>query len=451
MRVSVFGLGYVGSVTAACLARAGHRVIGVDTAAAKVDAINGGSSPIAEHGLGELIAAERAAGRLSATLSCEEAIASSELALICVGTPSRGNGQSDLGAVRRVAEQIGEALRGRGGVFTVVLRSTVLPGTTESVILPALRAGCGANVALQLAVNPEFMREGCALNDFAHPALTLVGGDDAAANSLRLLYQSLDAPFVQTAVRTAEMAKFASNAFHALKICFANELGQLSSAIGADPYEVMRVFALDRKLNISDAYLRPGSAFGGSCLPKDVRALAHAARAAELDTPLLAAILPSNEAHLRRGLNEVLAQPKRRIGVIGIAFKPGTDDVRESPLLSLVETLIGKGYDVRIFDESLEPEHLTGANRRRFDENIPHIASLCCSSLSALLAHAEVLLIGHPGADAKAALAAARADQLVIDLTRIASPRAQRAAKPMDERAAPPASERAAVREAALR
>jgi GDP-mannose 6-dehydrogenase len=426
MRISVFGLGYVGSVTAACLAQAGHDVIGVDTAAGKVEAINGGLSPIAEPGLQQLVAAVHAAGRLSATRSSEEAVAASDLALICVGTPSSPSGQPDLRALKRVAEQIGAALRTRVGAYTVVLRSTVLPGTTERVILPALTAGCGPQVALQVAVNPEFMREGTALHDFSHPPMTLVGCDAATAVTLQALYKRIEAPFVHTTVRTAEMAKFASNAFHALKISFANELAQVAAALGADPYEVSRVFLLDKKLNVSEAYLRPGSAFGGSCLPKDVRALACAARAADLETPLLASIMPSNEAHQRRGVAEVLGLEKKKISIIGLAFKPGTDDVRESPLLALVETLIGKGCDVRIFDPVLEPASLTGANRRRFDENIPHIASLCGGSLAEVVAHGDVLVIGHQSADAVRARAAARPDQIVVDLTRVSAPRGER-------------------------
>ncbi len=423
MRVSVFGLGYVGSVTAACFAHAGHTVIGVDTAQSKVDAINSGQSPISEPGLAAMIAAERRAGRLSATTMADEAVAASDLALICVGTPSRPTGQSDLSAVRRVAEQIGEALHARIGTYTVVLRSTVLPGTMEKILVPALTKQCGAGIQLHVASNPEFMREGCALKDFAHPPMTLVGCDDEVAPTLRELYASIEAPFVHTSLRTAEMTKFASNAFHALKICFANEVGQICAALGADPYEVMRVFALDRKLNISDAYLKPGGCFGGSCLPKDVRALAYAARTNDIEAPLLGSVMASNEAHYKRGLADVLATHKKKIGVIGLAFKSGTDDVRESPQLALVETLIGKGFDVRIFDPSLEPTGLIGANRRRFAENVPHLAQLVCSKLTDVLNDAEVLLIGHQSAEAALAIAAARPDQEVVDLTRVTAPR----------------------------
>ncbi len=420
MRASIFGLGYVGCVTAACLAKAGHQVIGVDINPDKAATVNGGASPLVEPGLGELLAEVTAAGRLRATTSTEEGVAGSDLALICVGTPSRDNGQLDVDAIRRVAEGIGHQLRQHPRPYTVVLRSTVLPGTTESVLLPGLR-GTGSPLLtdLTVAVNPEFMREGSSLRDFAQPPLTLVGSDSPHAGALlRELYAQVDAPFVQTSIRSAEMAKYVSNAFHALKITFANEIGDLCEALGADIGEVMRVFLMDRKLNISEAYLRPGFAFGGSCLPKDLRALTHAARAADLTLPLLSQILPSNDRQIQQGVSRVLATRRRRIGVLGLAFKPGTDDLRESPMVLLVETLIGKGCDVRILDRSVSIARLGGANRRYIEEEIPHIASLMCETPDALLAHAEVLVVANADEQARQALAAAPPDQLVIDLGR---------------------------------
>ncbi len=418
MRVSVFGLGYVGCVTAACLARAGHQVIGVDTNGDKVAMVGAGTSPLVEPGLGELLHEVVGAGRLRATTSAADAVSGSDLALICVGTPSRESGQLDVTAIRRVAEQIGQALRELRKPYTVVLRSTVLPGTTESVLMPALSTA-GSLGGLAVAVNPEFMREGSSLRDFAQPPLTLVGCDDAStASLLQELYAGVEAPFAHTSLRTAEMAKYVSNAFHALKVTFANEIGDLCEALGADAQEVMRVFALDRKLNISDAYLRPGFAFGGSCLPKDVRALLHAARAADLAVPVLGEILPSNERQIQQGVNRVLATRRRRVGVLGLAFKPDTDDLRESPMVRLVEGLIGKGCDVRILDRSVSIARLGGANRRYIEEEIPHIASLMCESLEAVLGHAEVLVVGNGGEEARRGLASARPDQAVIDLTR---------------------------------
>jgi len=425
MRVSILGLGYVGCVTAACLAKAGHQVIGVDINPDKAAMVNGGTSPLVEPGLGELLAEVTGAGRLRATTSTEEGVAGSDLALICVGTPSRDNGQLDVDAIRRVAEGIGHQLRQHSRPYTVVLRSTVLPGTTESVLVPVLRGtGASALPDLTVAVNPEFMREGSSLRDFGQPPLTLVGSDSPHAGTLlRKLYAQVDAPFVQTSIRSAEMVKYVSNTFHALKITFANEIGDLCEALGADIGEVMRVFLMDRKLNISEAYLRPGFAFGGSCLPKDLRALTHAARVADLALPLLSQILPSNDRQIQQGVSRVLATRRRRIGVLGLAFKPGTDDLRESPMVLLVETLIGKGCDVRILDRSVSIARLGGANRRFIEEEIPHIASLMCETRDALLAHAEVLVVAHSDEQARQALAAARPDQLVIDLSRGAVPR----------------------------
>jgi GDP-mannose 6-dehydrogenase len=420
MRVSVFGLGYVGCVTAACLARAGHRVIGVDINPGKVAMVNSGTSPLVEPGLGELLAEVTAAGRLRSSTAVEEAVAESELALICVGTPSRDNGQLDVEAVRRVAERVGHCLRCQPKTYTVVLRSTVLPGTTESMLVPALRGSDAPHLQnLTVAVNPEFLREGSALQDFAQPPLTLVGADAPHAVSLlRELYAGVDAPFVETSIRSAEMAKYVSNAFHALKIAFANEIGDVCETLGADVNEVMRVFLMDRKLNVSEAYLRPGFAFGGSCLPKDLRALTYAARSADLAVPLLSQILPSNDRQIQQGVGRVLATRRRRVGVLGLAFKPGTDDLRESPMVLLVETLIGKGCDVRILDRGVSIARLGGANRRYIEEEIPHIASLMCDTPEELLAHAEVLVAANVDEQARQVLAAARPDQLVIDLGR---------------------------------
>ena len=421
MKVSVFGTGYVGSVTAACLARAGHQVTAVDVSAQKVEMINAGVSPVVEHGLGDLLTEVVGDGRLRATTMAEEAVSRSDMALVCVGTPSRPNGRLDVGAVTAVGREIGRALRGRRRAYTVVLRSTVLPGTTEEVLLPALRAGLGraAGPPLHVGVNPEFMREGTSLEDFVRPPLTLAGCDEPeAAELLRTLYAGVEAPFVATTIRTAEMAKYVANAFHALKVCFANEIADVCEGLGADPQQVMRVFLMDHKLSVSEAYLRPGFAFGGSCLPKDVRALLYGARTADVLPPVLGAILPSNDAQVRRGIEAVLATGRRRIGVVGLSFKDGTDDLRESPLVTLVEGLIGKGCDVRVLDRNVSMARLMGANRRYIEEQIPHIASLMCDGVKDLLAHADVLVIGNTGAQAMEALAAATPRHLVVDLTR---------------------------------
>ena len=421
MRVNVFGLGYVGSVTAACLAKAGHEVIGVDIDEEKVAMINDGASPVVEPGLGAVMSEVVATRRLRGTISTPEAVRHATIGLICVGTPGGPSGQLRVDALERVGQEIGRSLTAREEPYTVVLRSTVLPGTTERVLIPAIHAGAGRELgpSLQVAVNPEFMREGSAIRDFAHPPFTLVGCvDPGTAAVLRALYGEVEAPVVHTSVTTAEVVKYVSNAFHALKVCFANEIGDLCAALGADAEDAMRIFLMDRKLNVSEAYLRPGFAFGGSCLPKDLRALVYAARAADVSVPLLAAILPSNEGQIRRAVEAVLATRKRRIGVVGLAFKPGTDDLRESPMVTLVETLIGKGCDVRILDPNVALARLRGANRRYIEEEIPHIASLLCDSVETLLAHAEVLVVGNASDEARRALAVAGPHHVVIDLTR---------------------------------
>lgn len=421
LRISIFGLGYVGCVTAACLARAGHVVIGVETNEEKVAMINAGQSPIVEPGLEKLLAEVVNTGHLRVTLSGIEAVNETDLALICVGTPSRPSGQLNVDAVANVGREIGQALIGRRKPYTIVLRSTVLPGTVKGVLLPALRAGAGGRLVadVRVAMNPEFMREGTALRDFAAPPMTLVGCDDRdTAGLLELLYAGVDAPFVHTGIKTAEMVKYAANSFHALKVCFANEIGDICNVLGADAQEVMRIFRMDRKLNISEAYLRPGFAFGGSCLPKDLRALLHAASHADLSVPLLGSILPSNEAEIRRAMTAVLAAGRRRVGVVGLAFKPGTDDLRESPMVTLVEALIGKGCQVRILDRSVSIARLVGANRRFIEEEIPHIASLMCDDTEELLAHAEILVLGSAGEEATEVLRGATSQQTVVDLTR---------------------------------
>lgn len=421
MRVSVFGLGYVGSVSAVCLASSGHQVVGVDIDESKVEMINSAIPPVVEPGLREMLVEVVESERLRATHSSEEAVRETDIALVCVGTPGDANGQLNTDILRRVAQEIGYAAEGAGKPYTVVVRSTVLPGTVDSVVSPALVEGAGGTFSapVTVAVNPEFIREGSALKDFAQPPITLIGCDTIeTADQLRSLYADVEAPFVHTGKMTAEMVKYASNAFHALKICFANEMGDVCEALGADAQEVMKIFRMDRKLNISDAYLRPGFAFGGSCLPKDVRALIYAAGHADVVTPMLGSLLPSNELQVRRAVNSVLSTRRRRIGVVGLSFKSGTDDLRESPLVALVESLIGKGCDVRILDRNVSLAQLVGANRRYIEEEIPHIATLMCNSAEALIEHADALVIGNVGDEANRVLQGARHDQEIIDLTR---------------------------------
>ena len=355
MNVSVFGLGYVGCVTAACLARDGHQVIGVDVNADKVGAINDGVSPIVEPGLGDIVARVVREGRLRATLSADEAVERSEVALICVGTPDLGHGVPNLGALLDVVDAIiDRCLAGRTHPLTVVIRSTVLPGTTARVFEHVMPDGLPRPSMIRLAMNPEFMREGSSVEDFEHPPLILVGCDDVdTADQLRRLYAGVEAPFVHTSIRTAEMVKYASNAFHALKVCFANEIASVCDALGVDAQEVMAIVRQDRKLNIAPSYLKPGFAFGGSCLPKDLRALLHAGRMADVSIPMLDAVVTSNELLIRHGIERILQTRARRVGVVGLAFKPTTDDLRESPMVAVVEALIGKGCDVRVYDSNI--------------------------------------------------------------------------------------------------
>ncbi|MDN5865158.1 MAG: nucleotide sugar dehydrogenase [Gammaproteobacteria bacterium] len=421
MKISVYGLGYVGSVSAAKLAEAGHDVVGVDVNRDKIDTINHGEAPIIEPGLAQLIRKGVTSGRLRATSSSEEAVADSDVALICVGTPGLDNGQLDLGVLGSLCRDIGRQLRERNETFTVVIRSTMLPGSLERVVLTALRAGAGEVLSdrLRVAVNPEFLREGTALQDYDCPPFTLVGCEDEETRLLlQNMYEAVDAPFVSVPFRTAEMVKYACNAFHAVKVCFANEIADACDALGADAQEVMRVFRMDDKLNASAAYLKPGFAFGGSCLPKDIRALTFAARRADVSAPLLASIEPSNRGQIEHAVAAVLAAHKRRIGIVGLSFKPDTDDLRESPMVAVAETLIGKGCDVRILDQNVALSSLVGANRRYIQDEIPHIASVLCEDDEELLDHAEILVIANKTPEAERILEQVSRDTVVVDLTR---------------------------------
>jgi GDP-mannose 6-dehydrogenase len=422
MRISVFGLGYVGAVSAACLAGDGHQVVGVDPQPVKVDLLNQGRSPVIEAGVGELVAAGVAEGRLRATAACAEAVQASDLGLVCVGTPSQANGSLDLAYLCRVGEEIGAALRERDGFFVVVVRSTVLPGTTEEVLVPVLERASGkrAGHGFGVCVNPEFLREGSAVHDFHHPPKVVVGAADE--RSRRLVTPVMErpgAPTVQTEVRLAEMAKYADNAWHALKVAFANEIGSLAKAQGIDGRRVMEVFCADTKLNLSPAYLKPGFAFGGSCLPKDVRALVYRGRGLDLDLPLLNAVLPSNRQQLERAFQLIVGADHRRIGVLGLAFKAGTDDLRESPMVDLVERLLGKGYDLRVYDSNVNLAKLVGANRDYILNQIPHISNLMVATVDELLDHAQTVVVGTDDAAFRAAVEQVRPGQRVVDLARV--------------------------------
>lgn len=423
MRVSVFGLGYVGTVTGACLARQGHTVIGVDPSETKVDLINRGRSPIIERDVGELIAEAVAAGRMRATVSAEEAVSASDLSLICVGTPSQSNGALDLGFVRSVCQQIGSALARKTHPHVVVMRSTVLPGTMQAEVLPLLEQSSGKRAGVDFGVcnNPEFLREGSAVHDYYHPPKTVIGQTDGASGDRLLqLYEGIEGPVIRTDVATAEMVKYVDNVWHALKVGFANEIGVLSKALGVDGHAVMGIFCQDRKLNLSEYYLKPGFAFGGSCLPKDVRALNYRARSLDVAMPILGSILPSNELQTQRGVELVMKQPGRRVGVLGFAFKAGTDDLRESPVVDLIERLIGKGYEVVLFDRNVSLARLFGANREFIERHIPHIARLMVQSVDAVLEHAQTIVIGNDDPAFAKVGERLRPDQRIVDLVRIA-------------------------------
>ncbi len=422
MNISIFGLGYVGSVSAASLAAAGHTVTGLDANEAKVAMIHAGASPIVEPGLQELIAKGVASGRLRAATDTDAAVRDTDVSLICVGTPSRRNGSLDLSYLERVSEQIGCALRGKNGYHVVIVRSTVLPGTTHGVVIPALERTSGKRYGegFGVSVNPEFLREGSALADFRRPPLTLVGHNHAAdASGTIALYSSIDAPLVSTSIRTAEMVKYTSNAWHALKVCFANEIGNVCKRVGIDSHELMDIFCRDEKLNLSPYYLKPGFAFGGSCLPKDVRALQYRARELDVETPVLSSILPSNRLQVERAVAEVMETGKHRVGLLGFSFKAGTDDLRESPIVILAEALLGKGRDLRIYDRSVSLARLVGANKEYIERQIPHLSSLLCAGIDEVLAHAEVIVVGNQSSDFSEALARTRSDQIVIDLVRV--------------------------------
>jgi GDP-mannose 6-dehydrogenase len=421
--ISVFGLGYVGAVSLACLARDGHRVVGVDIDPVKLDLIRSRKSPILEEGIQELMADVVDSGRVSVTTDVGRALRDTELSFICVGTPSASNGSQDLGAILRLAEQLGAALRHKDGFHTIVIRSTVQPGTVEEKIEPLLesRSGRKSGVDFGLCFQPEFLREGTSIRDYDHPPYTIVGGNcEAAVNAVREVFQHLDARFLVTSIRVAEALKMSCNAFHALKITFANEVGRVSEVLGIDPHEVMRLVCADQRLNISSAYLKPGFAFGGSCLPKDLRALTHIAKQNDVALPMLSSLLDSNRAHIEHAVEKILRLGRPKVGMLGLSFKTGTDDLRESPLVQVAKRLIGEGCELRIFDPEVQLSRLLGANRSYIDAHIPHLGSLLCSSLAEMLEPSQVILVGLQQPALNEGLQArVRPDHHVVDLVNL--------------------------------
>ncbi len=418
--VSVFGLGYVGCVSAACFAKEGHDVVGVDVSQSKVDMVNAGRSTIVEDGIADLVRDVHLAGRLRATRDVADAIASTSISLVCVGTPSRTNGSIDLRFIERVAEQIGDALRTKTEHHTIVVRSTVMPGTIDDVVIPAIERTSGKKYGQGFAVcsNPEFLREGTSIKDFYDPPFTLVGTHDPVhAEPLTALYTGVDAPMHVVAVRVAEMVKYACNCYHGLKVGFANEIGNLCKALGVDSHEVMRLFCEDKKLNISAAYLKPGFAFGGSCLPKDLRAVVHRGRVEDVPMPILEGVLHSNQRQIERAFHMVQAAGSRRVGVLGLAFKAGTDDLRESPMVALIEMLMGKGFQLAIYDRDVSQANLIGANREYIEREIPHIWTLMCGTIPEVLERSETVVIGN-GSKEFRSLNGELDGRMVIDLAR---------------------------------
>ncbi len=395
--ISVFGLGYVGSVTAACFSSKGHKVLGIDVATEKVELMAAGKTPIFEPGIQEMITEAHAQGRLTATTDINEAVLGSEISFICVGTPSQANGKLDLKGIRHVCEQIGASLRHKDTFHVVVTRSTILPGTTADVITPALEAASGKKAGRDfgVATNPEFLREGSAIKDFLNPPMTVLGVDDAESEALlKALYAWVPAELFAVPVPSAEMVKYACNTFHALKVAFANEVGTLCKHAGVDTEAVTKIFLSDKQLNISPYYLNPGFAFGGSCLPKDVRALTYRGKELDCKLPLLDSIMPSNHEHIERSALSIMAHGKKKIGMLGLSFKSGTDDLRESPQVLLIKKLLGEGYQAQIWDENVYMGRLIGSNRQFIADNIPHLGSLLTNDLEAVLRECEIVLIG---------------------------------------------------------
>ncbi|WP_443191684.1 GDP-mannose 6-dehydrogenase [Pseudomonas indica] len=398
MRISIFGLGYVGAVCAGCLSARGHEVVGVDISTHKIDLINNGKSPIVEPGLEELLGKGIKAGNLRGTTDVADAIRNTDLSMLCVGTPSKKNGDLELNYMESVCREIGMALRDKSQRHTVVVRSTVLPGTVKNVVIPILEdcSGKKAGVDFGVAVNPEFLRESTAIKDYNFPPMTVIGQlDDASGDMLQEIYQELDAPIIRKDIEVAEMIKYTCNVWHATKVTFANEIGNIAKAVGVDGREVMDVVCQDNKLNLSKYYMRPGFAFGGSCLPKDVRALSYRASSLDVEAPLIGSLMRSNSAQVQKAFDIISSYDKRKVALLGLSFKAGTDDLRESPLVELAEMLIGKGFDLRIYDRNVEYARVHGANKDYIESKIPHVSSLLNSDFDEVVKNADVIVLGN--------------------------------------------------------
>ncbi len=427
MKISIFGLGYVGCVSAACLAKVGHEVIGVDVNPVKVNLMNEGKSPIVEKDVGEILhnavkSNQYAPGKLVATTDTERAVLESEISLICVGTPSNENGSLKLDYVRRCAHDIGLGIAKKSTYHLVVARSTMLPGSVEDVILKELEAASGKQIGVDfgVAINPEFLRESTSVYDFFNPPMTVIGQyDKKSGELLEKMYLFLDAPLEITDIKTAEMMKYACNCFHAAKVTFANEIGSICKSIGVDSHKVMDIFCMDDKLNLSSYYLKPGFAFGGSCLPKDLRALNYKAKSSDVEVPLLASIITSNKVQIERVIDKIVQTGIKNVGFVGLSFKAGTDDLRESPLVILVEALIGKGFEIKIFDRNVSLARLVGANKDYIEKEIPHIAKLMTGEINDVIQYSDLIVIGNKAEEASYVLKHVRDSTKIFDLVRV--------------------------------
>jgi len=425
VKISIFGMGYVGCVSATCFAEMGHQVLAVEPNETKVALINDGRAPIIEARLEELTASAVRSGRLRASGDWATAVRETELAIVCVGTPSQDNGNIDLSSILRICEQIGEALADKQEYFTVVIRSTVIPGTMEGIVIPRLEqcSGKRAGIDFGVCMNPEFLREGTSVQDFYDPPKTVIGElNKQSGEKVVELYRNFPGPLVRTDLGTAEMVKYTDNAFHALKITFANEIGNIAQAVGVDSHKLMEIFCLDTKLNLSPYYLKPGFAFGGSCLPKDLRSLNYLAKTKDLPVPVLSAILESNHCQLKKAVKKLISYKQQTLGFLGLSFKEGTDDLRESPVVDLVETMIGKGYKVRIHDSNVSLAKLVGANKRYIEKEIPHISELLCSSPDELVATSDVLVLASKDKAYEKVLQKLNGNKSIVDLVRFFGP-----------------------------
>ncbi len=422
MKVSIFGLGYVGTVSAGCLAKDGHEVIGLDPNQTKVDLINQHKTPVIEKDIGDIIKEAVTNNKLRATVDVEDAVNNSDISLICVGTPSQDNGNLDLKYVESVCQEIGKVLRDKDEFHIVVARSTMLPGSMVNTVIPILEKSSGKIAGKDFGVcnNPEFLREGTAVYDFYNPPKTVIGeSDKKSGDTLAILYEGMDAPLIRTDVKTAEMVKYVDNVWHALKVGFANEIGNICKKLELDGHEVMDIFCRDLKLNLSPYYLKPGYAFGGSCLPKDVRALTYKGQSLDLNLPILNSILPSNQLQVEAGINMVIQAKNKSVGILGMSFKAGTDDLRESPIVELIERLLGKGYEIRIYDKNVNIAALIGANKDYILNHIPHISKLLCDTADEVIENSDTIVIGNGDEEFNALASTLSSNQVVIDLIRL--------------------------------